>query len=176
MTDAKLTRWSFLLFVFAALSGLQAIVAPILLMVNGTPITLSHGSEIWSTTLQALSAVDGAMLVTAVMAPQLAWIYAMAQVALLALDYRRGLLFHSSLTKRFIRLGVAMFVASVLGSTAAPVLGQIFFARGVLPWVPDIPLFAAVDTSLAMAGVLFFVLGKVMQRGAELQDSDSLTI
>ena len=176
MIDRKLTRWSTLLFILAVLSGMQGVVAPVVLLVNGTPINLVRGSEVWSTTLQALSNTDGTLVLTLVVAPQLAWLYAMVQVGLLALCYRRGEFFDRRATGRFVRIGVALGLASVANSAVIPILGYVLHARGVLPWLPDMPMFAAFDTSLAMGGAFFYIIGKIMQRGAELQDSESLTI
>lgn len=176
MNDVTLSRWSGVLLVLAVLTGLQSIFSPLSWLFGGTPIILTKGDEIWRSTFQMLPRFDAWVLLGLILLPQLAWVAGVWQVGKLAHSYRRGILFDLKVTQCYMRMGAAWTMMGVLATIDYPVLNYVLYWDGVTPWVADMPLLEIVQTDLIMAGAFFFVLGKIMRRGVELQDSFSLTV
>ncbi|WP_448206292.1 hypothetical protein [Azospirillum sp. sgz302134] len=174
--DAQLTRWSTILLLLASLTVVQSLVEPLSLFLGGTPITLHRDGETWNTTYQALAPLDAGAIALLVLGPELAWVYVSLQVWRLAHKYRRGILFDSLLSPCFLRIGMGLAVMGVLDTLAYPAMAQLLYCRRISPWLGDTPLLALIRVDLIMAGAFFFVLGKIMMRGAELQDLDQLTV
>ena len=172
----KLSRWSTVLLVLAALTALQSVVAPLSLLLGNDRIVLTRGEDVWRIMMSQLPAADAWILGAVVMIPQILWLYCVFQVGRLAHSYRRGVLFGPRVTGAFLRFGMALIIMGVLGSAQYPVINYLFFWRGVTPWLADMHLLRIIDIDLIMAGAFFFVLGKIMQQGADLQDSDRLTV
>jgi len=174
--DTKLARWSLILLVLAVLTMLLSLVSPLTLLFGDAPVVLSKGTEIWKTTFHSLPTAEATALLLILMAPQLAWVIAVVQVARLAQRYRRGRIFELGNTVYFIRLGVALAVMGLLQSLVLPLVNALFYYRHISPWLADIPWLEVLQPDLIMAGAFFFVLGKIMERGAELHESDQLTV
>lgn len=174
--DAALRRWSTVLLALAALVVLRSVAAPALLLSDGGPIVLTHGTEVWQTRLHDLPRGDAGLFLAIILLPQAAWLYGVVQIARLARFYRRGVLFAVPVSGAFLRLGGALIVMGALDTLILPAVAHLFHARGITPWLADIPLLAIVEVDLIMAGAFFFILGKIMQRGAELQETDRLTV
>lgn len=174
--DLHLTRWSAILFWFAVMTVLLCLCEPLALLFSDAPIALAKGTEVWSSSLNALPATDVAFILMVLLAPQCAWLVAVIQVAYLAGNYRRGIVFDRRNAGRFLRIGIALAVMGVLHMLVMPFIGYWVFHRGLCPWLPDMPFLAIAEPDLMMSGIFFFVLGKIMQRGAELQESEDLTV
>lgn len=164
------------MLVLAVLAGVQNVVSPLSQLLTDEPIVLTKGDEIWRTTFHWLSSFDAWVFAAIVMSPDAVWLLCIVEIGRLALRYRRGMLFDVYVTRCYMRLGVAMTVMGVLGTAMYPALNYFFFWRGVTPWLADMPFLSIVQSDLIMAGAFFFVLGKIMRRGVELQDSFSLTV
>ena len=57
-----------------------------------------------------------------------------------------------------------------------PAIASFLFARGAAPWLADMPLWGLIEPDLFMASAYFYVLGKIMQRGAALEELAELTV
>lgn len=174
--DRNLARWSTVLLALALATALLSILTPVALLLDDAPVTLMRNGKIWQTSMNALGTTDQALLWIGVMLPQLAWFYGVLQVARLARSYRRGVMFDATVTGAFERLGIALAVMGTLETLQYPTLNFLLYYRGVSPWLGDMPVLALIQPDLLMAGAFFFVLGKIMRRGAELQETDSLTV
>lgn len=175
-TDVKLSRWSTILLVLAVLTLLHNLAAPLPLILGEIPLVLVRGEETWRATMPQLPTADAWIFGAVMMAPQMVWIYCVAQVGRLAQSFRRGVLFGPRVTAAFLRFGCALLLMGVMQTVQYPAVNSLFFWRGVTPWLADMPLLTLLSPDLIMAGAFFFVLGKIMQRGAELQDFDELTV
>jgi len=176
MTDRKLIWWSTALLLLAIAAAAQSVIGPLSLLADGNPVVLKNGPEIWQFTFQSLQRMDATILTVIILLPQVAWISAAWQVARLAIHYRRGGFFSPIITTCFLRLGMALAAMGALDSLAYPAVDYIFYWRGVSPWLGDVPVLAILRLDLMMAGAFFFILGKIMTRGKELQDLEQFTI
>lgn len=174
--DPELRRWSYALLALAILSAVGAVVAPARLAFRDMPIALARGTEVWSTGLHGLPAIDVAVVLVVGLSPQIAWVIAVAQIVILAQRYVRGEVFRLDNTLCFLRLGGALVAMGILQVVAFVTLSFWLVHRHIAPWMPDIDVADLLHMDLVMAGAFFFVLGKIMHRGAQLQESDELTI
>lgn len=176
MHDKKLARLSGTLLVLAYVTALLSIIAPLALLTDSSPIVLAKGSEIWKTTLGELPLLEGGLCVFLLLLPDMVWVYAVIQIARLAHYYRRGFIFEYRNTQCFVHIGGALIVMGIVGNLAMPLVNYLFYYRHISPWLADMPLLAVMEPDLIMAGAFFYVLGKIMRRGAELQDDERLTV
>jgi hypothetical protein len=174
--DQELRRWSLVLTVLAAVTLAWTALEPLTLFWDDGPIALARGTEIWSTSLRALPGLDRAVVLIVTLLPQVAWVFGVAQVFRLARRYASGRVFDLANTGCFVRLGASLVAMGLMQPAIVPVLARWLNARGIAPWVPDASLLQLFEPDLIMAGAFFFVLGKIMRRGTELQESDRLTI
>lgn len=174
--DALLKLWSNILISLALLSGLFSILDPLSLVFDNLPLTLAKGTETWQINMHDLPAMDAAIVIAAFVLPQFMWILAVWQVALLARYYRAGSIFGEHITPRYTRIGIFLVIMGILESLILPVIGLWFYTRKLCPWLPDMPIETIIQPDLVMAGAFFFILGKIMHHGNELQKTDQLTI
>jgi hypothetical protein len=64
----------------------------------------------------------------------------------------------------------------ILHFVTYPAINYFLFWRGISPWLGDMPGLFLFRIDYLMAGVLFFVLGKIMRRASELEETDRLMI
>jgi hypothetical protein len=176
MQDITLHRWSGVLLMLAILTIVISFIAPVVLLSGDAPLILAKGADIWRTTLSQLPRFEGALCVVITSLPNIAWVYCVVQILLLARLYRSGKVFTQENTRYFRRIGVGLTLMGFLSALMLPIIGYMLYYRGISPWLPDMPLLTLFEPDLLMAGVFFYVLGKIMQRGVELQENDDLTV
>lgn len=175
--DKALFRWSTVLLVLAFVTLLANILGPLSLILDGTdPLVLAKGDDLWKFTLGELKAWDRVVVFTTLVLPSLIWVLGVLQIGQLALLYRGGKVFEQANVRCFLRLGTILVVSGILESLVYPAINHYLFARGISPWLADMKLLFTLEPDLIMAGMFFFVLGKIMQRGVELQEFDRLTV
>lgn len=176
MIDAKLKRWSALLLLLAGLTVIAGLTPPAVLLLTDGPVELIRGKDVWRTTFFALPLLDSTLLLAILGLPQLVWFYIVAQIVTLARHYRAGRVFDRSNPPCFTRIGAALCVMGLTTAAALPLAAWMLYARGDCPWLADISPLAMLDPDLFLAGLFLYVVGSVMQRGAELQEAEKLTI
>ena len=176
--DIHLTRWSNLLTVMAVLTALLTVVAAFYPLIFNGPVGLfkDGGAKIWTTTVQELPLFERLTVVFIEALSNFAWLYALLQIVRLARSYRAGHIFGEANARCFVRIGVALGLMGILQTLTYPVLNYFLFWRGVSPWLGDMPALFTIHPDYVMAGVFFFVLGKIMRRASELEESDRLMI
>lgn len=175
-SDATLTRWSKILLLLAVATALQSVAEVVALFLGDGPIVLARGGELWRTSFGELPAFETTAVAAIVLGPQLAWVFVAFQVGKLAVNYRRGNLFDASASRCFLRIGAGLAVMGALDTLAYPALNHLFYWRGISPWLANQSVLAELRLDLIMAGAFFFILGKIMTRGAELQDLERFTV
>lgn len=161
-----------LAFVTAALS----ILSPLSLLSSNVPLVLTKGQEVWNIPVSKLPAKEGLVFALIVMLPNLAWFWGVLQIIRLAVRYRQGMIFDVRNAVCFTRLGVALVLMGILSSLTLPAANYLLYCRGISPWLADMLWQEVLYLDPITAGVLFYVLGKIMQRGAVLQENDKLTV
>lgn len=174
--DTKLRRWSMVLLLLALATLARGLSAPFFLLLEGGPILLTKGQEVWQSRFESLPTFEAGIVFTVLTLPQVAWLYGVLQIVRLARCYRRGTLFGPAVSGAFLHLGAALATVGLLNSLTLPAVAAVLYHRGICPWLADMPVFAILDLDLIMAGAFFFVLGKIMRRGAELEEADRLTV
>lgn len=176
MQDKKLILWSRILLILAWITVIISLAGPLYMVLSNAPMVLAKGDEIWKTTMSQIPAMEGYLCLFILMLPNFAWVYAVANIAKLAKFYQKGQVFEEQNTRCFIKIGIALCIMGVLSALVLPAVNYLFYYRNITPWLSDMPLFALLNPDLIMAGAFFYVLGKIMQRGAELQDNERLTV
>ncbi len=176
MLDMTLRRWSGVLLMLAGLTIIISFIAPLVLLSGDAPLVLAKGADVWRTTLSQLPLLEASLCVVVTSLPNVAWVYCVVQILLLARLYRAGKVFTQENSRYFRRIGIGLTVMGFLSVLVLPVIGHLLYYRGISPWLPDMPLLAVFEPDLLMAGVFFYVLGKIMQRGTELQENEDLTV
>lgn len=176
MKDPCLARWSSILFGFAILTAAISFYAPLTILWQDQPILLAKGTEIWKSTIYTLPKLDAAMIIAISLLPQAPWLYGLYQIMRLARNYRQGKIFSRTNSAYFIKLGYAIFVMGLISALIYPILNMLLFYRGISPWLGDMDTMTFIQPDLLMAGIFFLVIGKIMQRGTELEETDQLTV
>ena len=110
------------------------------------------------------------------MLPNFAWMYAVVQMAKLAIAYRSGDIFQKSAPRRFMKIGIGLVVMGIFNMLVLPAITYLFYYRGISPWLADMSFLTVFEPDLLVAGCFFFVLGKIMHYGVALQEADRLTV
>lgn len=176
MKDPCLTRWSNILFYMALITALLSLYGPLSMIWVDSPIVLAKGTEIWQSTFHKIPKPDLWLMIGIITLPMAAWIYGITQIMLLAKNYRVGKIFGADNSKFFVRLGLAMMVMGLFDSLTYPAINYLLYYRHISPWLGDMDIFTFAKPDLLMAGIFFLVIGKIMQRGAELEETDQLTV
>lgn len=176
--DKKIMRWSTFLFVmviFALVINVAALIYP---TIYDVPISISKnsGKDIWNTTASALPILDFTVVIALNSFASVAWLYGLLQIGRLAKHYRGGRIFEEHNAVCFIRLGIALVFVGIGNSLNYPIANLFLYWRGVTPWLGDMPPLFLVQPDYLMAGVFFFVLGKIMRRANELEETNRLII
>lgn len=174
--DRMLSRLSLLLLVLALATAAVGLFAPLTLLLGDAPLVLARGTEIWKTTVYSLPGTDVAMILLITALPQIAWLYCVKHIVQLALRYRRGEIFEVANSHNFSRIGLGLFAMGVTEPLSLLLASLWLYWRGIAPWVLEIPVLAWFDPSLVMAGAFFYLIGKIMRLGAELQDIEKFTV
>lgn len=169
----RLLKWLIYLAVAAQIAGLG------LFFFNGGELHLMIEGEIWSRRIEALNAADQ-LFVTAIISSSAAMlIWGMSHVAMLCRLYQGGMIFSIDCIQCFKKFAVALLLVAILETAAVPALVGYLWSRGVIPAFPefDLPvLMDIVQVEIFMVGILFFVIARIMEVGAEMQDEMALTV
>lgn len=176
--DPRLTRWSTVLMAMVAFAAFVNLAAPVYEFFFGFfGVVKDQGQKIWTTQFSALPLPDRFAVLAIASCDSAAWLYGLLQVGRLAQYYRRGYIFEERNAVCFIRLGVALGVLGLAQSAQYPLSVIYLYWRGITPWLADMPpsLFI-IRPDFLMAGVFFYVLGKIMRRAKELEETNRLIV
>jgi hypothetical protein len=98
------------------------------------------------------------------------------QIGRLAFFYRQGAIFELRNAQCFMRLGGAFVALAILATVNVPLINIFLYWRGISPWLGEMPLLFMIEFDYLMAGVFFFVIGKIMRHGNELEESDRMIV
>jgi hypothetical protein len=176
--DIYLARWS---NVLAAMAILAAVITGLALaypLIFNGPIVLAkeHGAEIWKTQLLDMPVFERFTVLIVLYLPSFAWLYAVLQVFRLARNYHAGQIFGEANARCFVLIGIALGVMGIVETVYFPILNYFLYWRGISPWLADMPWLAVIRPDMFMAGLFFFILGKIMRRASDLEENDRLMI
>ena len=175
--DPVLSRWSWLLwFVAFGTLALNLLQLALVWSQPGLTVDLRHGGEPWSIGWTDLSLRIRLALGAVLVLPQLAWLAAVWQVLRLGQSFRKGQVFTEVNIVRFQAIGLALVLQGVLTMAVLPAVAAILWVAGVTPWFADMGGVFSVDFDYLLAGLLFYVIGRIMRRALELDAADRLTI
>lgn len=176
--DAQFIRWSNVLYVMAIITAVVDAAVPFYILIYDLPLTFAkgNGQEHWSFTVMTLPLVARVIVFSILCSTNVAWLYGLLQVLRLARYYRQGIIFDKRNALCFLRLGVAFGIMGIVGTLAYPATNIYLYWQGISPWLADMPLLFILQPDYLMAGVFFFVLGKIMKRAGELEESDRLIV
>ncbi len=176
--DIHLTRWCNLLAVMAVFTALVTAAAVFYpLIFNGTiALSKDHAAQFWKTTMAEMPVFERLVVLGLLSLASAAWLYGLLQIFRLARNYRTGQIFGEANARYFVRIGVALGLIGILQSLTYPALNHFLYWRGISPWLGDMPLLFLIRPDYLMAGLFFFVLGKIMRRASELEETDRLMI
>ena len=176
--DIRLIRWSNLLLALAIICALLAAAVPIYILFSDAPIVLlkEGGKTTWNTTFNALPTIDRLVVFVLTFSSSVAWLYGLLQIARLAVFYRQGAIFELRNARCFMYLGGAFVVIAILETVTGPLINAFLYWRGISPWLGEMPLLFLIEFDYLMAGVFFFVIGKIMRNGNELEESDRMIV
>lgn len=136
-----------------------------------------EGKTIWTTLISELPFVDRIASITLSSLDSLAWLYVLLQIWRLARYYQNGHIFEERNALCFMRVGMGLCIMGFLQTAEYPVGAHYLYWRGISPWLADMPpIVFAIRADLLMAGVFFFVLGKIMRRAVELEETNRLIV
>jgi hypothetical protein len=176
--DIQLIRWSNVLAAMAILAAVITLIGMAYPLFFGGAVALAkdHGATFWSTPIGSLPLFERSVVMFITYLDSFAWLYAVRHILLLASNYRTGRVFGEANARSFMRIGVALGLIGVFNTLTYPFLNYFLFWRGVSPWLGDLSWLHLVQPNYLTAGLFFFILGKIMRRAGELEESDRLMI
>lgn len=176
--DVRLTHWSNVLLVLAVLTMVYTIAIPIYVLIFDGVIGLAkdHGKQIWTTTFHALPVFERVVVLSLNAVANVVWVYGIWQIARLAIYYRQGKIFEQENAHCFLRLGVALGLIGIILSADYPITNLFLHWRGISPWLGDMDAMFIIHPDYIMAGIFFFIIGRIMRRAGELEESDRLIV
>jgi hypothetical protein len=176
--DIYLTRWSNVLAAMAVLAGVVTALTMIYPLIFDGPIVLAkaHGAEIWKMQILDMPVFERLTVLLALYMPSFAWLYIILHIFRLARNYRTGQIFGEVNACGFVRIGVALALMGLFQTIDYPFINHFLNWRGITPWLGEMPLVALIRPDMFMAGLFFYVLGKIVRRASDLEESDRLVI
>ena len=176
--DIYLARWSNLLAAMAILAATITVIVLIYPLIFDGPIVLAreHGAKIWNTKLLDIPIFERFTVLIVLYLPSFAWLYGVLQIFRLARNYRAGKVFGELNARCFVQIGVALGLIGVFETIYLPIISYFLYWRGISPWLVDLSWLNLIQPNMFMAGLFFFVLGKIMRRASELEETDRLMI
>ena len=176
-SDRTLTWWSRALWLMALVTLLYNLAEITLIWFDlDLSLSLEREDETWEADFHTLPFGVKFGLGAILVVPELPWFYAIVQIALLGHSFMRGQIFTEINCRRFQKIGLALIIEGALESLVDPSAMWLLYLTDTTPWLAEFDPFFTWDLNPLMAGLLFFVLGKIMQRGLELDTSDRFTI
>jgi len=176
--DIYLARWSNLLAAMAILAATITMIVLIYPLIFDGPIVLAtdHGAKVWNTKLFDIPVFERFTVLILLYLPSFAWLYVVLQVFRLARNYRDGQVFGEINARCFVRIGAALALIGGFETINVPFVAYFLYWRGICPWLADVSWLHLIQPNMFMAGLFFFILGKIMRRASALEENDRLMI
>jgi hypothetical protein len=176
--DAHLARWSLALMAMVLIAAALNISFPIYEFFYGlTGFVKDEGKTVWTSLISALPLIDRFAITLFTELDSVVWLYVLLQIWLLARYYRSGRIFEECNAVCFMKVGQGLCIMGIVQSFEYHAVNHYLFWRGISPWLGDTPpVLFAVRVDMLMAGLFFFVLGKIMRRAIELEETNRLIV
>lgn len=176
--DAHLARWSLALMAMVFFAAVLDVAVPIYEFFYGVVgLVKDQGKTVWVTQVSALPLVDRFSFILGTEFDNIVWLYVLLQVWLLAQYYRSGSIFEERNATCFMGVGFGLWIMGIMQSFEYDAVNYYFYWRGISPWLGDTPpILFLIRIDMLMAGLFFFVLGKIMRRAIELEETNRLIV
>lgn len=174
--DVYLARWSGVLHILVWLAAVFTFVDPFEYLTMDGRISLLHDGKIQEFQIWKLPPFELSVVLACWMSPKTFWLYTLFQFFMLGRVFRQGRIFDESNGRRLENVGYALATISLINTLAIPAVAFAFYWGGTTPWMADLPLAHVIEPDLAMGGLFFIILGKVMRRAAEMEEESRLIV
>lgn len=140
------------------------------------PIILMFDGKIWTKQITDLALGDRIATVFILEVFCLAWLYVVYQFWALCNLYQNNLIFTSANARRFKKMSIGLIIMSISDSTTFAMIGDYLIYRGIITQMPDIDPSMVIDVNFLAAGVMFWLMTKIMERACILQEDADLTV
>lgn len=172
-SDAYLARWSSVLYVMIALTMLYYLVSAVRFLAGAVGrITLVNAQEVWSIATGELPLFERGVLFCIVGLADIVLLYGFLQLYRLARNFRRGQIFEEYNARLLIRTGCALVAMGLLNAVSFTLARHYLYWRGISPWLGDASITYGIKHNYVMVGLFLFILGQVMRRAVELEESN----
>ncbi len=169
----KLTLWLRLLIIIAVL---MTIVEIVLAFFSDEPIALFVQGEVWMQEISSFGLVDRIVIFSILGVAIFLWMTVLYQFWRLCSLYRQNMIFTVKNAHCFIRIGWAMIGMAITDTLEIPLLGAYLLESGYIPAMPDMDAAFMFELDFLVAGLFFWLVAKIMERAAILQEEAALTV
>ena len=71
---------------------------------------------------------------------------------------------------------MGLIAVSAFEMLELPLMGGYLYSRGILSQMPDIDPLLSLEADFLAAGVFFWLIAKIMERAAKMQEENDLTV
>ena len=166
-------RW--LIYILAAAQIFKAI----LFLAGQDKVYLPLNGEIWSKTFASFGTPDQIILIVAHSIHTGIFLWGLYQLSILVRWFAKGVIFSIDTINCVKRFSVALIFYALAESLLPPILIAYLWARDILPAAPEMDLsflMNFLDVHIFTAGVLFFIISRILETGLQNQNELELTI
>ena len=139
-------------------------------------LSLHIDGALWSRQFSSFNPRDQFVIFLIEEAFSLAWLFVIYQFWALCALYKQGWIFTTQNASKFKYMALGLMAMSLAETLALPLTGLYFTSRGILGQMPDLDLAVIIDVNFLTAGILFWLIAKIMERASILQEEADLTV
>lgn len=139
-------------------------------------LMLHIDGELWSREFSSFNAHDKFIIFLIEEAFSFAWLFVIYQFWALCALYKQGRIFTTKNASKFKYMGFGLIAMSLAQTLILPLTGLYLTSQDVLEQMPDLDLAVIIDVNFLTAGILFWLIAKIMERASILQEEAELTV
>jgi len=174
--DNVIKRSVFVLRMFCLLTAGLQILLNIAAFFGDGAVILPLNNGVWTKAFSEFSLLDRLIVFSIEEATTIFWLFVLYQFWSLCSLYSQGLIFTSDNAQKFKSMAYGLIAMSVAETLMTPVEIMFLGYKNILTEMPQYDFTDAIDTNFLTAGILFYLIAKIMGRASLLQEDADLTV
>lgn len=139
-------------------------------------LMLHIDGELWFREFSSFNVRDKLIVFLIEEAFSFAWLFVIYQFWALCALYNQGRIFTTRNAFKFKHMAFGLIAMSLAQTLMLPLTGLYLTSQGILGKMPDLDWAVMIDVNFLTAGILFWLIAKIMERASLLQEEAELTV
>ncbi len=173
--SAQIQRLTFWLSLLILVASIMTVGEDTMSFFTDKPIALFIDGELWTKRISSFAVKDRLVLFGILNVKTVMWLVALYQIWRLCRLYSQAIFFTVQNARCFANVGRALVGMAVLDTLIVPLCGVFMKSQGIIAKMPDINAFMP-ELDLLTAGVLFWLISKIMERASVMREEADFTV